>query len=58
MYSAKELSKFEETFKYFDRLGLGYMKREDLPFALRAMGFLITTVEAREIGAYLDPGRT
>jgi len=41
-------------FKFFDRQGKGFLKREDLPFSLRALGFLVTTLEVREIATYLD----
>lgn len=45
-------------FKYFDRTGKGYISREDLPTAIRALGFLVTTFELRDLAAYLDPDRT
>ena len=45
-------------FKYFDRNGKGYISREDLPTAIRALGFLVTTFELRDLATYLDPNKT
>lgn len=33
-------------------------KIKDLGFALRALGYLVTTLEIREMAAFLDSGRT
>ena len=45
-------------FVYFDKTGNSTIKRDDLGFALRAIGYLVTTIEIRELGMYLDPKKT
>ncbi len=62
-----ELKKYEDTFKYFDRSGVGLIKKEgfqnkiynknkmfiywkDFGFAIRSMGFVVTTIELRDLG--------
>lgn len=45
-------------FVYFDKSGNSTIKRDDLGFALRAIGYLVTTIEIRELGMYLDPKKT
>lgn len=58
VFTEKELSRYEEMFKYFDRTGKGTISREDFPTAIRALGVLVTTFELRELASYLDPDRT
>jgi Ca2+-binding EF-hand superfamily protein len=58
VFSATDLARYEEMFKYFDRTGRGYITREDLPTAIRALGFLVTTFELRDLASYLDQSRT
>lgn len=51
------MGKYEEMFKYFDRNGKGFITRDDLPTAIRALGFLVTTFELRDLSSYLDPNK-
>lgn len=42
-------------FVYFDKTGNKTIKKDDLGLALRAIGYLVTTIEIRELGMFLDP---
>ncbi|KAM3139844.1 hypothetical protein pb186bvf_008086 [Paramecium bursaria] len=57
-FSVKEIKSISDMFTYFDRSGQKFIKREDLGFALRALGYLVTTLEIREMAAFLDSGKT
>lgn len=45
-------------FVYFDKTGNKTIRKEDLGLALRAIGYLVTTVEIRELGLFLDPKKS
>jgi calmodulin len=45
-------------FVYFDKIGNKTMKKEDLGLALRAIGYLVTTIEIRDLGIFLDPKKS
>lgn len=47
-----------DMFIYFDKTGNKTIRKEDLGFALRAIGYLVTTVEVRELGLFLDPKKS
>lgn len=64
-FNVVELKTVADMFTYFDRMGQKCIKRDgksieyvDLAFALRALGYLVTTLEVRELAAFLDPKKT
>ncbi|CAD8166098.1 unnamed protein product [Paramecium pentaurelia] len=57
-FTPQELKQIMDMFVYFDKTGNNTIKRDDLGFALRAIGYLVTTIEIRELGMYLDPKKT
>ncbi|CAD8128261.1 unnamed protein product [Paramecium sonneborni] len=57
-FTPQELKQIMDMFVYFDKNGNNTIKRDDLGFALRAIGYLVTTIEIRELGMFLDPKKT
>ncbi len=57
-FTDREYERFQEAFKFFDRVGDGTMSTDDVGLALRAMGALIATKEIKLLIAKYDADGT